>query len=166
MRAEEWLDPRLTWHLVQVDADSVVLRIAVEEHAKLQKRIGAVLDARNHAAWRTGRLLYIPVEVLGVFVQDQLAELVQLDGESMNRCTYGLAARTHRKLVLRPDLGDIERIESKLRWVGFFWFHDLDVRGPGDRLPFLDPRSGNSRPNVTVENCTKTGVLTSGDRRK
>jgi hypothetical protein len=49
-----------------------------------------------------------------------------------------LAARTYRKLVLRPDLGDIERIESKLRWVGFFWLHDLDVRSPGDRLPFLD----------------------------
>ena len=29
--------------LVQVDADAVVLRVAVEEHAELQERVGASL---------------------------------------------------------------------------------------------------------------------------
>jgi len=36
-------------NLLQVDTNTVVLSIAVEEHAELKKWVGAVLDTRNHA---------------------------------------------------------------------------------------------------------------------
>ena len=65
-------------HLVQVDADAVVLRVAVEEHAELEQRVGRVFDSRDHGAWGKGGLLNVAVVVFRVFVEDQAAEVVHL----------------------------------------------------------------------------------------
>lgn len=40
-----------TWNLVQVYADPVILRIAVEEHPELEEGVWAVFDPGDHAAW-------------------------------------------------------------------------------------------------------------------
>jgi hypothetical protein len=63
---------------MQIDPDPVILCVTIEEHAKLQQRIRAVLDPRHHASRREGGLFYVSVEVLGVLVQDQLAKFMQL----------------------------------------------------------------------------------------
>ena len=57
-----------TWDLVQVDANAVVLRVAVGEHAELQQRIRTVFDTGHHAARGECCLLHVAVEVLGVLV--------------------------------------------------------------------------------------------------
>jgi len=97
---------------VQVDTDTVVLGIAVEEHAELQQRVGRVLNTRNHGAWREGGLFDIAVVVLRVLVEHQAAELV------------------HGELITRPDLRNIEGIEAELCRVGVFGLHDLYLSGP------------------------------------
>jgi len=56
----------------------VVLRVAVEEHAELEERVGTVFDAGDHAARGEGGLLDVAVEVLRVLVQDEFAEFVEL----------------------------------------------------------------------------------------
>jgi hypothetical protein len=53
---------------MQIDPDPVILCVTIEEHAKLQQRIRAVLDPRHHASRREGGLFYVSVEVLGVLV--------------------------------------------------------------------------------------------------
>jgi predicted transposase YbfD/YdcC len=63
-------------YLMQVDANAMVLRIAVEEHAELEQGVGAVLDARDHGAGGESGLLDIAVEVLRIFVKDEAAKLV------------------------------------------------------------------------------------------
>jgi hypothetical protein len=63
---------------MQIDTNPVILCITVEEHAELQQGIGAILDSRHHASWREGGLFDVPVEVLGVLVQDQLSKFMQL----------------------------------------------------------------------------------------
>ena len=106
--------------LVQVDADAVVLRVAVEEHAELQERVGGVLDTRDHGAGREGGLLDVAVVVLGVLVEDQAAELL------------------HGEEVAGPDLGDVEGVETELLGVGVLGLHHLHVGGPLDLLAVLD----------------------------
>ena len=97
---------------MQVDTNAVVLSIAVEEHAELEKRVGAVLDTWDHGTGRERCLLDITVVVLRVLVQDNLSELLE------------------RELLARPDLGDIKGVESELSWVGLFRLHCLDVCSP------------------------------------
>lgn len=67
-----------TWNLVQVDTNSMILRVSVEEHAELQEWIWAVFDTWHHAAWRECCLLDVSVEVLGVLVQNHAAEVMHL----------------------------------------------------------------------------------------
>lgn len=64
--------------LVQVHADAVILRVAVEKHAELEEWVGRVLDARDHTAGGKGGLFYVAVVVLWVFVEHQAAELMHL----------------------------------------------------------------------------------------
>ena len=106
--------------LVQIDADTVILGIAVEEHAELKQWVRAIFDARYHASRRECRLLDVAVIVLRILVEDQVSEFV------------------HGKLVPRPDFGHIKGIEAELVCIGFIGLHDLDVGFPGDFLTFLD----------------------------
>lgn len=57
-------------HLMEIDANAVVLGITVKEHAELQKRVGAIFDARHHATRAECSLLHVPMVVLRVLVQD------------------------------------------------------------------------------------------------
>jgi hypothetical protein len=70
----------LTWNLVVVSAaETMVLRIAVEEHAELQERVWTVLDARHHSSRGEGGLLDVAVEVFRVLGQAELAEFLHLE---------------------------------------------------------------------------------------
>lgn len=57
-------------HLMEVDADAVILSVTVEEHSKLKKRVRAIFDPWHHAARAEGSLLHVPMVVLRVLVQD------------------------------------------------------------------------------------------------
>lgn len=107
-------------HLMQIDADTVVLSITIKEHAELQQWIRTIFDTWDHAAWRERGLLDVTVEILGVFVQYELAELV------------------HWILLARPHLGHVEGIEAKLVSIGFLGIHDLDVSLPCNLFATLD----------------------------
>lgn len=65
-------------NLVEVDADSVILRIAVEEHAELQQGVRAVFNAGDHASRGECRLFNIAMEILGVLVEAEFTELLKL----------------------------------------------------------------------------------------
>ena len=106
--------------LMQIDADTVILCIAVEEHAKLEQWVRAILDARYQASWGECRLLDVPVIVFWILVEDEIPKFV------------------HWKLVPWPDFGHIKRIEAELVCIGFFRLHDLDVGFPGYFFTFLD----------------------------
>lgn len=54
---------------MQIDPNTVILDITVEEHAELQERIGTILDSGNHASRREGRLFNIAMEILRVLVE-------------------------------------------------------------------------------------------------
>lgn len=107
-------------HLMQVDANTMVLGIAVEEHAELEQRIWRILDAWHHASRRKGGLLDITVEVFRVLVQNEPAEFL------------------HWELVPRPDLGHVKGIESKLVRISLIRLHDLHIGCPLDFLATLD----------------------------
>lgn len=70
----------LTRHLMQIHAETVVLRVAVKEGSKLQQHVWAVFNAGDHAAGGKRSLLDIAVVVLRVFVKDEFAEFVHLGG--------------------------------------------------------------------------------------
>ena len=106
--------------LVQVDANAVVLSVSIEKHAELEQWVWAFLDTGHHATGRECSLLDIAMEVLGVLVQDQFAELM------------------HGELTARPDFGNIEGIEAELVGVGLFRLHYLDICFPCDFFAFLN----------------------------
>src|SRR4051812_31478948 len=111
---------------MQIDSDPVVLRVAVEEHAKLQKRIWGVFNAGNHASRGEGGLFHVSMEILRVLVEHKAAKLL------------------HWKLFSRPDLGDIKRVEPKRLWVRHAGLHDLHVSSPFNLLATF-----NSSPEVS-----------------
>lgn len=79
---------------MQVNANAVVLRVAVEEHPELEEGVRTVFDSGDHASWREGCLLDISVVIFGVFVEVQLAESVQLPQLSAKPYIYlGLEKR-------------------------------------------------------------------------
>jgi len=57
----------------------MILRITIEEHAELQKRIWAVLNAGYHTARGESSLFDITVVILGILVQYEFSEFLQLD---------------------------------------------------------------------------------------
>ena len=106
--------------LMQIDTDTVILGITVEEHAKLEQRVRAILDARYHASRGECRLLDVAMVVLWVLVEDKIPEFV------------------HGELVPWPDFGYIKGIKAELVCIGFFGLHDLDIGFPGEFFTFLD----------------------------
>jgi hypothetical protein len=55
---------------------TVILGIAVEEHAELEQWIGTVFDSWDHGAGREGSLINVTMIVLWVLVDSKFAELV------------------------------------------------------------------------------------------
>lgn len=64
--------------LVQIDADAVILRVAIEEHTELEERVRRVLDPRDQAARGKGGLFHITVKILRILVEHKAAKLVHL----------------------------------------------------------------------------------------
>ena len=64
--------------LVQIDTDTVILRVAVEEHAELEKRVRRVLNTGDQAARGECGLFYVTVIILRILVEHKAAELVHL----------------------------------------------------------------------------------------
>lgn len=106
--------------LVEVDSNAMVLCIAVEEHAELEKGIRRVFDTRNHAAGRESRLLDVSVEVLGVLIKNEATKLL------------------HGELISGPNLGDVEGIEAEFIGVSLLRLHDLNLGRPFDLLATLN----------------------------
>ena len=65
-------------HLVQIHADTVILRIAVEEHAELEEGVRRVLNTWHQAARGECGLLYVTVVILRVLVEYKAAKFVHL----------------------------------------------------------------------------------------
>ena len=65
-------------NLVQIDADAVILRIAVEEHAELEEWVRGVLNTWDQAARGKCGLLYVAVIILRVLVKYKAAKFVHL----------------------------------------------------------------------------------------
>lgn len=65
--------------LVQIDANAMILGVAIEEHAELKQRVWRVFDARDHAPWGECGLFNITVIIFGVSVENQAAKLMHLE---------------------------------------------------------------------------------------
>lgn len=113
--------------LVEVDTDAVILGVSVEEHAELEKRVGRILNAGNHAAGGEGGLLDVAGEVLGILVEDEAAKLLE------------------RELVSGPDLGHVKGVKAEKVGVGLLGLHHLDEGSPLNLLAGL-----NGVPEVTL----------------
>ena len=93
-----------------VDAEAVALGVAVGKEPALQHLVGRQADAGNDGGGIEGRLLDIGEIVLRIAVELQHADVDE------------------RKVPVRPDLGQIERIVGQLGGLGFG--HDLDLHVP------------------------------------
>jgi hypothetical protein len=79
VRSASW-KKKHTWDLVVIGASkTMILGVAVEEHAELEQWVRTVLDSRNHGAWREGGLITVAMMVLWILVDGELSELAQLD---------------------------------------------------------------------------------------
>src|SRR5690606_33711572 len=104
--------------LVVVHTQTVALRIAVGEQTPLQHAIRREADAGHHVGRGEGSLLHILEVVVRIAVELHVAHLDQ------------------RVVLLRPDLGQIERMKA----IGssLFLGHDLHVHGPAREVTVLD----------------------------
>ena len=115
------------WYLVQVDTDTMILSVSVEEHAELEEGIGGVFYAWDHAARGEGGLLDVSMIVLWVFIEHEP--------------TKGL----HGELLSRPDFGHIEWVKAKLVWIRLTRVEYLDMSRPLNLLALF-----NRRPQVLL----------------
>ncbi len=96
----------LTWDLVVVRADTMKLRISIEEHAELQKRIRAVLNTWNHGTRREGSLIDISVIILGILVNVEFAELLELHHHKQQRQHRFNDNEDYDRTVVEPQFSD------------------------------------------------------------
>ena len=101
-----------------VHTQTVALRIAVGEQPPLQHAVRREADTRYHVGRGEGGLLHILEVVVRVAVELHVAHFDQ------------------RIILLRPDLGQIERMEAVGRCIGLR--HDLHVQGPAGEVAVLD----------------------------
>ena len=104
--------------LMVVGAQAVALRVGVVGQARLQHAVGAHAYAGHQVAGGKGGLLHVGEEVLGVFVELELAHLDQ------------------RVVGVRPDLGQVERVVGHA--LGVELGHDLHVHGPLGEVAAFD----------------------------
>ncbi len=101
---------RVDGQLLVVHAETVPVGVGVREETGLQHRVGGRLDTGHQMRGRERGLLDLREVVLGVGVEDELA-----DG-------------SERKLRVRPDLGKVEYAVAE--FLGLLRRHRLDVDGP------------------------------------
>jgi len=76
VQSKSW-ETKNTWDLVVVSASkTMILGIAVEEHAELEQRVGTVFDSWDHSAGREGSLINVTMIVLWVLIDSEFAKLV------------------------------------------------------------------------------------------
>lgn len=93
-----------------VRAQAVTVSVGVGEQTSLQHLVRAGFDSRHQVSGREGGLLHFREVIVRIAVQRHLA-----DGDQ-------------REFLLRPDFGDVERIEFHL--LGFLERHDLQEEVP------------------------------------
>ena len=98
------------WDLLVVLAESVAVSIRVGEETTLEHLIVGWLDTWNQVGWSKGGLLNLSVVVLWVSIEGHLTNSVE------------------RVVLMRPNLGDVEDIESVVFSV--LLRHQLNVPGP------------------------------------
>eukprot|EP00968_Pinguiococcus_pyrenoidosus_P000647 scaffold40_cov305-Pinguiococcus_pyrenoidosus.AAC.18 len=101
-----------------VRAQAVAVRVRVGEEPALEHLIRRRLDAGDHVRRREGQLLHLGEVVLRVAVQHEAAHLDE------------------RVVLVRPDLGHVERVEGAA--LRLLVAHDLDVHRPAGRLSVRD----------------------------
>ncbi len=94
------------------------MRVGIAEETPLEHLVRRGCNARHKVAGREGGLLHLGEVVLGVTVQDH----------TTNGSKGGV--------TMRPDLGDVERVEAV--FFDLFRSHDLDGNRPGRILAPLD----------------------------
>mmetsp|Transcript_34855 Transcript_34855/g.86495 ORF Transcript_34855/g.86495 Transcript_34855/m.86495 type:complete len:549 (+) Transcript_34855:1360-3006(+) len=125
--------------LVVVGTESVSVSVRVGEEPPLQHLVFAGLDARHQVGGRKGRLLGVLEVVLGVAVEDELA-----DGDQ------GVVA-------VRPHLGDVEDVP--LVGGGLPLRHDLHEHRPRRELTILDAVVEVPCGIVGIAPCQRPGLL-------
>ena len=101
-----------------VRADPMTMRVGVGEDACLQHLVRAEPDAGHYIGWAQRQLLDFGEVVVGI--------PVQLDDANLDQ----------REVSVRPDLGEVERVERLLLGVQFR--HDLHTEPPLRELTPLD----------------------------
>lgn len=116
------LDADAVWaidrQLQVVGAQSVTMSVGVGEQASLQHLVGARLDSRHQVSWRKSSLLDLSEIVVGIAVQGEFAD------------------RDEWEVLLRPDLGHIERVVLVL--LGLLKSHDLQEQVPRREIALGD----------------------------
>ena len=128
--------------LVVVGSQSVPVRVGVVHETTLQHLVVGGLDAWHHMGGGEGGLLGLSMVVLGVLVEDELADLLE------------------RVVAVRPNLGHIVDVESV--FVGVRDRHDLGVPGPRGVLALLDGVE-EVHGGVVLGDLAHLGGLTSGE---
>src|SRR5690606_18838758 len=127
------------WELVIVDAESVALGAGIGEETSLQDRVGRWLDAWDLVGWREGGLLNFGKEVIGVLIEDELADFAEWI------------------LVFGPGLGEIK--DGVLELFSLLRGHSLNMHGPGWELLVVDCLKEILSGVVWVGSCELGGFL-------
>jgi hypothetical protein len=131
--------------LLVVGADAVTVGVGVGEEARLQDRVGRRLDARRHVGRVESDLLDLGKVVLGVLVQEELADLAE------------------RELLLGPDVGQVEDVDALLlpQVFGLLGGHGLPADVPAREVLALD---GVVQVLLRVVGAVVGGVLLGHER--
>ena len=108
--------------LLIVDTNTMTVSVGVGEETRLEDRIGGGLHAGWQMRWVESNLLDLGKVVLGVLVEDELANFAE------------------RELLLGPDVGQVEDVDFLLlpQILGLLGGHDLGFEGPLREVTFLD----------------------------
>ena len=106
------------WDLIKVGPQPVAVGVVVREQPALQHLVRAGLDARHQVGRTEGNLLHLSEVVGGVPVENDPTNWDE------------------RELSMGPHLGQVEGVEGPV--LSLLECHDLDVEGPGGKVPLSD----------------------------
>ena len=109
---------RIHRNLLVIHAQPRAMRIGVGKAASQQHLVGRQTDAGDHIVGFEGELFDLRIPIDRIFVEHQLADFDQ------------------RIILMRPDLGQIERIDAI--GLGILIGHDLPFERPARVIAFVD----------------------------
>ena len=112
------VDRAVDRQILVVGADAVALLVSVRKDAGLKHAVWGQADTWDQVGWVECQLLDLCVEVLRVAVEDEVADVDK------------------RVVLLRPRLGEVERVEAVV--LRFLERHDLHLDVPDWVVPLLD----------------------------